>query len=1025
MPFAVTVTPLQQSMNEADDGAAMVVHQLTGIPKCLHCGAPHACANTHFCATTPSQSSFLLCYLCGKTSSTSPQEQIAARAAVEGVTAHDLRNVSAPATRPQPNAANQIPSSADTQIFALPLRLHHHHPPSAHGEGHHHHHAPAIYEVPAVTCPVLWMVVLDGSCSHSPNYWRCMAETLQHCLSTAPSHVHFALFVASQREHQPPPPPNSSRTHNGTRMPWPPNDHSMEDSSEERVLAIYDLTSAIPHVKHYSSDEAACSEEDLLEAVLRAAVPADVPHIPTALRSLMDYPSTILVHHSQDHHNGGSSGGDSLHPYKLRCPVAWMTEVILAALSTGAMPVGQRSSHFSSSSHHHHLNALLPYVGVKLTFFLNDRPAGISATSKRWPRQLSHSDDRNHKSGIVGGWGGHIGGTHPGERYFGGDASADTDPLLGTNLLFDDLEEGHSRATGGSRTRNGTESELTPQSLLNRYQSVKHIEEYYADLGKQCADAAVGVDLLLLITVDEDTIPDFGLALFQPLADRSGAPGPLLFDLSLESDDSGSLEEEESSSSRARFRREVLSRTPWQEGRVFGAELRIRLSPGFVVDPTMVTAVPNVAGPQLAPLYYEAGLVGPASSVGESAQLWRMGTMDPYTAFTIDLAVQHRQVQDRFYVEGFGEVALKPVIQICFAYTTIVKEIDEQGAVVCYKTARQMRIASRPVPLAHSVEALYASLDPEALAVVLFHKISLASFQDGLEEASEMARQWLQLLLVCVYRSAQVQLKVQRENEEKGLIEASKSDKINRYFYPGERLLYLEGELSAEDVLLAQGHERLRPIALMVYLLLQSDPLRFHQGLCRPSLDLRSAALSQMTSMTPGTLTRCIAPRVQLWESGQGVLEPILDVIDLRSEAVQSAVLEYSTNRSKKGAPGLILSLDTPEQIVVMDARYVNIDFNGTTNNGSLSSSHSIAKHERHRARPLAVGEGLQQAIEDAANSYRTRPRIVYELDQSETSGERTFLRLVDCLIEDTPNLALGCENFTDWKSKIVHEVKK
>jgi hypothetical protein len=828
-----------------------------------------------------------------------------------------------------------------------------------------------------------------------------------------------ALFIASQEQ-----------TSTTNSMPQP------------CTLGVFDLTSPVPHLRQYQ-----CYEDDtdqdqliLLETVLSSTVPADTPHIATAVRSLMDYHAPPLAR-LQNRRRRGYQATD-------RCPLAWMTELVLAALAHGAVPAGQRglqtqqqsmSPLMSSSSYangpHHRAEPLLPYAGVSVSFFLADRPAGISATSKTWPRSK-------------GGRGGGVAAT-PGFRFGGSSMNGNDASNNGIDSMSKWNSDNDVEARGAANDHHAamtnlesnprhvlpsvaTETELTPHRLQERYQPVPKIEQYYADLGRQCADAAVGVDIILLITNESssvstdvsggDRIPDFGLALFQPLAERSGADVPLLVDLTNDRDIAGTVgSETEPESPLARFQRSVLSRTPWQSGRVFGAELRLRASPGFAVDPTVIAPLPGVVGPQLAPLYYEAGLVGPASSVGaESAQLWRMGTAFPHTAYTMDLELTHPRVPDRCRVDSVGDVPIKPVIQTCFAYTTIVSETDPASGAVSHHTVRRMRITSCPVPLVHSVEALYASLDTEALAVVLFHKIALASIQDGLLEAAEMARQWLQLLLSCVYRSALDQLEVERRNTEQG-VEADKNDFIRRYFYPGERLLHLEGDLSADDVLLAQGHDRLRPVALMVYLLLQSDPLRLGEGgqYYRPSFDERSVALSRMTAMTPSILTRCIAPRLQLWESGPDVAEPIFEVLDLRSEAVQSAVLEASSTRTKKGVLGLIIFLDTPEQIVVMDARYVNSDFTSSSgHNGSSSARMS-------KAQPLIVGEGLKQAINDAASSYRDRPRIVYELDQSETSGDCTLMRLLDCLLEDTPNAAMGCEHFANWKSTIASFVQK
>ncbi len=158
--------------------------------------------------------------------------------------------------------------------------------------------------------------------------------------------------------------------------------------------------------------------------------------------------------------------------------------------------------------------------------------------------------------------------------------------------------------------------------------------------------------------------------------------------------------------------------------------------------------------------------------------------------------------------------------------------------------------------------------------------------------------------------------------------------------------------------------------------------------------------------MTPTNLTGCIAPRLQLWAAcrrGDGEYDekddcPILDIIDLRTEAIQLAVMEYGESED------LIVFLDSPDQLVVMDARYVN---------ASASST----------ADPyLKVSRGLEQTIAEARQSYRTQPSVAYELGQAETSGERTFHRLMDALIEDAPSPS-GHENFYQWRSSIASSV--
>jgi hypothetical protein len=124
------------------------------------------------------------------------------------------------------------------------------------------------------------------------------------------------------------------------------------------------------------------------------------------------------------------------------------------------------------------------------------------------------------------------------------------------------------------------------------------------------------------------------------------------------------------------------------------------------------------------------------------------------------------------------------------------------------------------------------------------------------------------------------------------------------------------------------------------------------------------AALLQMASMPPEVLTRCIAPRIQLWASGAEDDEPLVDVLELRSEDIQMAVMEQSQTQRE-----LILLIDTPDQTTVLDARYVNTHVKDGT------------------AKPLVVGRGLRHAIAETAVSYRTPPTIVYEL--AHRSGQK------------------------------------
>jgi hypothetical protein len=946
------------------------------------------------------------------------------------------------------------PQMEETQLFALPLRI-----PNTSSSSSSSSVSVPIYRMPAMQCPILWYICFDGGTiatstnnnNHNTNmeYWKSIATSIQACIETAPAHVHIALMIASQRDVIIDP-KNTNKT-NASSSSTATSIHGDNTIEQQKLLSIYDLYSPIPKIKCISSDELVCTEQQIIQEILyNAAVPCTTPyihHIYTALRSLLDYPNTVRQHQQPSQQQSSTTTNTTPPKYnKYRCPIGWVTEVVTTSFQYGAIHVGHRNTtttnaNNNDNNHHqnhrndHHSNQLV-YAGMKLTFLLCDRPTGITNKNKynnnsnnnnqlpigeRYTYQKQQPQQQNQMRKDTNQ-----------KKYYNNNENDPMDQMEYQKVMYD-----HHRHN---------EIELTPQQLYNRY-NLNHIDpnqliEYYTDLGRECSDMAIGVDIILFITTTTTTntnhnsnkIPDFGLSLYQFLSERSGAPPPLIFDLSTihnVTDDNIDMNNHPSKTMRTRLEYELLSRTPWQIGRVYGAELRVRISPGYVVDPNTVTRIHNIIGPQLAPLYNEAGCIGPASSVNESSQLWRMGTTDQYTSYTFDLTmIPNTITRDQITLDGLDyEINIHPVIQICFAYTTIVSETDEATGVVSYYTVRQMRIANRIVPFAYTVEALLASIDTEALAVVLFHRIALASYQDGIIEASNMTQQWLQCFLVCVYKSAMEQFAIEEQNRQNGIIESNYNlyDKSYRYYYPGERLLFLEGELSAEDVLLAQGHERLRPIVLMVYLLLQCDPFRCSNDHYKPSYDDRCAKLANLSSMTPSSLTRCIAPRIQLWESGMDVMEPIYDVLDLRSDAIQAAILECTStasNSNGRSPPGLILFLDTPEQIVLMDARYVNNTNNlGSNASNGLRHQSSTKQHNKDDDR-LVIGIGLQNAINDAASSYRVRPPIIYELHQSDTNGERTLLRLVDHLIEDTYHVASDSENFNDWRTQIAQDVQ-
>jgi len=273
---------------------------------------------------------------------------------------------------------------------------------------------------------------------------------------------------------------------------------------------------------------------------------------------------------------------------------------------------------------------------------------------------------------------------------------------------------------------------------------------------------------------------------------------------------------------------------------------------------------------------------------------------------------------------------------------------------------------------------------------------------------------------VCVYRSAEEQDVLEQEERSKGLEQSQNGPR--KYFCAQERLLDREGDLAAEEVLLAQGHQKLALVPLMIYLLLHCDALRRSPA----PLDLRVSALMQMASMLPTTLARAIAPRMQLWESmsttnGKDDSKeeddcPILDIMDLSSTAVQEAIMEYSQTAPHP----LLLFLDAPDQILLLNARHVVPN----------STTPVVKSKTTKSAPPVLASPALRRAVQEAADSYRICPPILEQLEDpsannSSSSEEEALLRLIDCFIEDAPNVGTPARdaNFAAWRTRMAHAV--
>ena len=909
LPMAVVITPCDP-MDDETPLAKKTVRLLTSIPKCLHCGAPHPSKTTHY---RPIHQAVLLCYLCGKTSSTKFQDQQEARSEeVLDLQFYD-RIIEDPHRKPLE--------------YHIPLYNHPDNNPDN-----------PLYSVPAMMCPPVWWIVLDGSCTVS-SYWTTVGTVLEETLKDIPSHVHLGIICSSST-----------------------------------TLTTWDLTTPIPHAWH-APHATIGDNSNLMENL--CLVPADTIHrssILAAIRAITDHNMTAaMMVTGTNHHftkNQPSPFGEyhsqssniSMTPRSgmaLGATLELLIEYMESEASHPGMPTPAPLQQSESSRED---VPPLRYAGGKILVLLGNPPMEVQSRDMVMPQPHFYA------GGVAGSC------SSPLSKW-------DDDPLQN---LADDIASSLDP------------TDMTPVSLKD-FTAPLEPADYFAVIGTKCAKAALGVDLLIVSSDSEyeNMIrPWYGVPLLRALSDRSGAPGPILCSTLTDTENENGINNT--------LQQQIQARRPWQSGMIFGAEVRLRISPGFEVDAAPIEPI-GEAKLQLGPLLASGGLYGPATAEVEDSledhNLWCMGSCDPFTSLSVDLQMASAVVRDRYFVEGFGEVALKPVLQVCVAYTCVENDPEEGYD----RTVRKVRVASCTLPLASQAEQLYDVLDPEALAVVLFHKLSLSSLQDGLIETQEIGQSWLRSLLVCVYQSAEIQ-----EAERQARLQQNIDPEGGSTFVASERLLEQEGSLSVEDVLLGQGHVKIAVLPFLVYALLQCDALRptstsdNSNGApsFRPSMDARSAAMGQMASMTPSALSKCIAPCLQLWSNRDD--EPVLEMVDLNKKAVQTAVQECGTDDT-------VFFLDSPQYIVVQDAVRLSLD----------ASSNSFKK-----PLPNPISQRLQAAVKIACKAYRTSPRILLDDDANSGSEHDAMACFMNALIEDKPT-ATGYKDFSHWKevmASMVHE---
>lgn len=141
--------------------------------------------------------------------------------------------------------------------------------------------------------------------------------------------------------------------------------------------------------------------------------------------------------------------------------------------------------------------------------------------------------------------------------------------------------------------------------------------------------------------------------------------------------------------------------------------LRIRSSRCLSMDTFQETS-PETGSNRLVEFYNSNGIYGGVTASVHDDELYIMGSCDTSHTLTFDLKISSRSgsVEDYILLEGVHEIYLKPCIQTCFAYTSIVKNGNE------WVSVRRLRVLTKELTLTDDVERLTQSLDTEALAVV-------------------------------------------------------------------------------------------------------------------------------------------------------------------------------------------------------------------------------------------------------------------------------------------------------------------
>ena len=277
--------------------------------------------------------------------------------------------------------------------------------------------------------------------------------------------------------------------------------------------------------------------------------------------------------------------------------------------------------------------------------------------------------------------------------------------------------------------------------------------------------------------------------------------------------------------------------------------------------------------------------------------------------------------------------------------------------------------------------------------------MNLSWLRYGSHYINSIALNWLLNILSLCHQSAEIQYqklkKYGRGIESRDL----------EYFYPPDRLMNIGGgQLTIKQKLLGQGHVELHTLPLLIFSMIQCDAFRPRSKSFDPSFDARCASAANMSGMSPSVLSRCIAPRIEMWNSGETSKSSNLNMTfnDIMRVIEDEFTIHEDDGAVSVSGPKIpLLLVDTPCHVTVYDC----------------SKLCNVGGQAIDRDLP----DNLAMAVQVSKRSYRVTPlsddRAIRFYD------EDSHNHLMDVLIEDSK--LRGGESYNEWLdliARVLHQ---